>query len=370
MTDLVLAEVFHPGEFIKNELEALGWKEDDLAQVTGRSKAALNKVINGKAAITPALARDLADAFGTSAELWMTLQQKYQLHHEEGNRRGSKVAAMARLRRMAPIREMQRRGWIRETNDPNEIQSELSAFCGRRVGDEDTELPHFGFAARSVLTNQTPEQKAWACRARQLAECIKAGKYNKDNWPSVVADLKPLLADPDAVRMVPRVMGTHGIRFLVIEHLKNTKIDGVALWLDETSPVIAVSLRFGRIDNFWHTVLHELVHIRRQDAQHVDTLFDGLERSQVEKDVDQAAAELVIPSNLLEDFILRVSPFYSKERIVGFCRLHKIHPGLLVGQLQHRGHLPYNQHRAYLVDVRESVIRASLTDGHGTAIAN
>jgi len=73
------AEVFPPGEFIREELEARGWTQGDLAAVLGRPVSAINEIINGKKRITAETAKALAAAFGTSAQVWMNLENTFRL---------------------------------------------------------------------------------------------------------------------------------------------------------------------------------------------------------------------------------------------------------------------------------------------------
>ncbi len=77
-----VAEVFPPGDFIREELEARGWTQSDLAEILGRPFQVVNAIINGRKAITPRTARELEAALGPSAELWMNLEISYRLHNE------------------------------------------------------------------------------------------------------------------------------------------------------------------------------------------------------------------------------------------------------------------------------------------------
>jgi HTH-type transcriptional regulator/antitoxin HigA len=74
------AEVFPPGDFIAEELEARGWTQGDLARVLDRPLQAVNAIIRGKKAITPETAVGLGAAFGTSAEIWLNMENSYRLH--------------------------------------------------------------------------------------------------------------------------------------------------------------------------------------------------------------------------------------------------------------------------------------------------
>jgi HTH-type transcriptional regulator/antitoxin HigA len=74
-TNLKPARVPQPGTIIREELVARGWTQAHLARITGCSKETVDRIIDGQLQITTELARDLAAAFGTSAELWLNLQQ-------------------------------------------------------------------------------------------------------------------------------------------------------------------------------------------------------------------------------------------------------------------------------------------------------
>ena len=77
--DRPIAEVFPPGEYIADELAARGWSQRQLAETLGRSEPKVSEIINGKRAITTRTAKELAAAFGTSAEVWLNLETRWQL---------------------------------------------------------------------------------------------------------------------------------------------------------------------------------------------------------------------------------------------------------------------------------------------------
>jgi HTH-type transcriptional regulator/antitoxin HigA len=77
-----VAEVFPPGDVIREELEARGWTQSDLAAILGRPFQTVNAICNGRKAITPQTARELEAALGPSAEFWMNLETSYRLHKQ------------------------------------------------------------------------------------------------------------------------------------------------------------------------------------------------------------------------------------------------------------------------------------------------
>jgi HTH-type transcriptional regulator/antitoxin HigA len=74
------AQVFHPGDFLRDELAERGWAQSDFAKVIGRPLQVVNEIINNKKRLTAETAKAIALAFGTSPEFWLSLQNQYDLH--------------------------------------------------------------------------------------------------------------------------------------------------------------------------------------------------------------------------------------------------------------------------------------------------
>ena len=196
-------------------------------------------------------------------------------------------------------------------------------------------------------------------------------KYSSASVKSAIKSLSKLLVSPDAARKVPRILTNAGIRFVIVEALPSTKIDGVCLWLDDKSPVVGMSTRFDRIDNFWFVLRHELEHVVQNHGRSAAILDTNMERNRADLDLseeervaDSAAAEFCVPQAALERFISRKSPYFAERDILGFAKTLDIHPGLVAGQLQ-RNIGRYDLFRKHLVKVRSIVAQGSLVDGWG-----
>ena len=369
--------VFPPGEILREELEAREWSQTDLAEILGRPVKLVNEIIAGKRAITPETARGLADALGTSAELWMNLEAQYQLHRARPS--DAAVSRRAKLFEVAPIKEMQRRRWIAETRDPQQLEQSLLDFFDASNIDAIPALPCAAKKSTSYVEDATPAQRAWVRRVYTLAESIDAARFSEKAFGNALEKLKTLLRGRAATREVPRILAEGGVRFMVVEHLAGSKIDGVCLWLDAHRPVIALSLRYDRIDSFWFALAHECAHVSRSDGLNtpitidVDLVGDGAvltrDKPEAEREADLFAESFLIPQHEMNGFIARVKPLYSKENIRGFAARMQIHPGIVVGQLAFRGQIGWSHSREMLEKVRDTVTDAALTDGWGHSVA-
>ena len=66
--------------------------------------------------------------------------------------------------------------------------------------------------------------------------------------------LRALAAYPKEVERLAQTLASFGIRFVVVEPLAGSRIDGAAFWLSNNDPVIAYSARLDRIDALWFTI--------------------------------------------------------------------------------------------------------------------
>ncbi len=365
-----LAEVFPPGEFLREELEERGWNQTELAEIIGRPVRLINEIIAGKKAITPETALQLGEALGTGPDVWMNLESQYQLSLVSS--KDNLISRRAHLYEKFPVREMMKRGWIEATKDIDVLETQFLRFFGlKSINDE----PEFMHAAKKTNADEVPSklQWAWLFRARMVASEIVCGKYSPERLRQSLQDLSKLLSAPEEARHVARILGESGVRFVIVEPIPGSKIDGACFWIDE-SPVIALTLRLDRIDNFWFVLRHEIEHVLNNDGRGAGFILDqdvfGESNSTRQEEVlaNEAAANFCVSRSELEHFIARVGPFYSEERVVLFSRRLQVHPGIVVGQLQKRlGQ--WSLLRRHQVKIRHLVVSSARTDGWGVFLA-
>ena len=200
---------------------------------------------------------------------------------------------------------------------------------------------------------------------------MPATKFSDDLVEKCERALRKLAAYPKEVGRTGDVLAEHGIRYVIVEHLNGTKLDGTTLWLSDDAPVIGMSLRFDRVDNFWFTLFHELSHVRHRDAASVDSDITGRDelhssiKPEFERRADAESAAAIVDPKEMKSFILRVGPLYSREKINQFANRMKVHPGLIVGQLHARNEFSagFKACREMLVPIRDIVTSQALTDG-------
>jgi HTH-type transcriptional regulator/antitoxin HigA len=360
-----------PGEQLRLMLDERGWTQEELADLIGRSRQQIIDIVAGRRGITAETAVALGAALGTSAEYWMGLDAAYRLSQVGGD--ASSIQRRLAIVQLAPVREMQKRGWINATKAIEDVEDELKRFFGVGLLDEIKSHP-FAMRKTDALNDLTTTQRAWCYRVKQLAASQLVAEFKPELLPQCEQQLRKLAANPEDANKVPKILAEYGIRFVVVEPLQSSKVEGVALWLDDKSPVIGMSMRYDRVDSFWFTLCHEFSHVKHRDDAPLDAdLTDPsdtlmLVKSAMERRADDEAASALIPREELESFILRVGPLYSKDRVSRFANRIRIHPGIIVGQLQHRKEIGYSALRDCLGKIRHFLLPAAIVDGWGYSI--
>jgi HTH-type transcriptional regulator / antitoxin HigA len=363
----------HPGCRLKQILEERGWSQSDLAFILGQQVTGINLIVSGKRGISPEMSKALGEALGFSPDYFADLQTSYDIAN--ANNPSPAVSLRAKMQKNYPIREMIKRGWIQD-GDAEKLQLELVRFFG--VSDP-TEIPYMAHAAKKSRYEEVeipPAQLAWLYRVKQIARSITVPKYSELALRQALKKMQDLLQSPEEARHVPLLLAECGVRFIIVELLPQSKIDGVCFWLDEESPVIGISTRYDRIDNFWFVLRHEIEHVLKghgKDVAIVDTELEGnqagtnQELPEEERVANAAASAFCVPQEKMDSFIKRKHPFYYEKDVLAFSKIHKIHPGLMVGQLQYRLG-KYDYLKKYQVKIRQYVLPGAMADGWGQLV--
>ncbi len=364
-----------PGQLIQALLDERGWTKRTLAVVLAMGESSITRIVGDKQPIDAKLALILEEVFSIPAERFLELQTEFELAQarivvqpDPGR------ATRARLYGDLPVADMIKRGWIdaESIRDTKRVEIELMRFFGANRPEDIEFLPH---AAKktAVNTEATPAQLAWLYRVKQIAKDTLVAPYSPQSAAAAIGKLRGLLSSPEGVAKVPRILTESGIRFALVETLPSAKIDGVCFWLGSNSPVIGMSLRFDRIDNFWFVLRHELEHVIRSHGQQEAMLDAELEGDRAgtgptiaeeERVANEASQEFCVPAASLEAFIARKAPFFSERDLVGFARILKVHPGVLAGQLQRKTGR-YDRFRDHLAKVRAIISPNAIKDGWG-----
>lgn len=342
------ARPVRPGQIIQRELAARGWTQEDLAAVMGRPSQAISEIITSKKQITAETALELGEAFGVDAAFWSSLQSSYNLHLARQQRSKDEVARRSRLYTATPLLDLIKRGWVSVTRK-SPIKEQEATVCAL-LG-----IPQIGIEPKLAVSFRSSEHRgpewtskvAWAKRVEQLAapQVKKLPPFHARNLKKKLAALIALSATEEGISKVPEVLAEIGIGFLILPHLPKTYLDGAILPV-EGHPVVALSLRYDRIDNFWFTLLHELAHCLEGHYVFIEQNGDD------EDHANEQAAEWLISEAELKAFRQKAGARITTNEIAAFAEHLGRHPGIVVGQLQRKVKaFGYSNGRSALVKV-------------------
>jgi HTH-type transcriptional regulator/antitoxin HigA len=356
-----------PGQYLREELAARGLAQRDLAYILGTTEQVVTRLLNGKHGISPDMAKALGHAFDVHPELFTRLQASYDLANAKEP--DASLVSRARWQNMFPVRDMINRGWIHE--GPS-LDGEIARFFGAANANEVQSPAH---AARKTNAGENADgpQLAWLYRVTQIAKTMDVKKaYSGAALSKARQPIRAMMGDPQNIQRLPAALADCGIRFVIVEGLPNAKIDGVCTWLDAKTPVIGMSLRFDRIDNFWFVLWHEIIHVMNSHGQNgaiidvsLEHASDDASKSEEEKIADRGASQECVPQTEMISFLARRNSFISEKDVLFFASQMRVHPGIVVGQIQRRTQR-WNFLRKYLVSVREYILSAApVVDGWG-----
>lgn len=325
-----------PIEAIKFRMEQQNLSHRDLVPFIG-SRSKVSEVLSGRRPLTLSMMRALHSGLGIPANV--LLQGREAADLEESPIQWDKF----------PLRGMVARGWIEERVEDYRLQAEdvLRRFFGQ-LGPAQ---PAFALLrqSRHVRSGRKMDEyalMAWAARAMILARGYRAVAEYKEgavdlNFMNELARFSFLEEGP---RLAQEFLGKHGVALVIVPHLPRTYLDGAAIMAKGERPIVALTLRYDRVDNFWFCLMHELAHVALHLGKDTTEFFDDLEAGsqgdQREDAADRLAGEALIPDETWRKS--PVSNWPAPEAVRDLAGKLRIHPAIVAGRYRH-------EHRSYRV---------------------
>lgn len=358
MTKLKALIDIGPGDVIKDKMEIYGWSQKDLAEIFDISEKQISLILNNKAPITPKIAMLLEVTFDKPAKEWLDLNKNFGNVREESCPYDA-ADQKAEIFKTMPIRDMQKKGWL--PKDKNKLFDAIKEFW------ESSDLK------LSLLKERTAKFKkseAFGSRfnaffaqtwvQKVIIEAKKAkilANYDKSKLMKLSEKIHLYSIVENGIKLFVSELKKTGVIFLVIPHLEKTYTDGAAYWID-SNPIIALTGRYSRVDNFWFSLSHEIGHILKHEDKLKDPtpyFVDSLEKDaepekeEEEKQANDFAYEVLKYDDIHNAFAQNKR--ISRIEVLQCAQNLQIHPGIIVGYLQRHEMLSYSN----LNELKESI---------------
>jgi HTH-type transcriptional regulator / antitoxin HigA len=301
---------------------------DLIAYIGSRSK--VSEVLSGKRSLTLSMIRALNQGLGIPARVLV----------QNDSRTTSPEAEELDWDKF-PIKAMIRRGWLKASGSESQSSKDvLMKFFAPIASFESVHsLYRQSAKIRSARSMDLYALTAWTARAvtratqNPLQKAFELGCVNERFMREVArlscSDKGPILAK--------EYLEHHGIHLVIEPHLPRTYVDGAALLISAQTPIIALTLRYDRLDNFWYSLMHELAHLALHLGKSDMAFFDDLDAEDMkdprESEADSFASEVLIPSDLWNRSTAKV--LKSSEAAEHFARKLHVHPAIVAGRMRH-----------------------------------
>jgi HTH-type transcriptional regulator/antitoxin HigA len=322
-----------PIEAIRFRMEQLGLGQKDLVAFIG-SKSKVSEVLNGKRPLTLAMMRGLQKGLGIPAEV---------LLKEPGGQFPATLPNIEWSR--FPLLEMAKRGWVTPANGMRERAEEvMRPFVEAAGGLDAVTAPLFrqGIAGRLNAKADTYAVAAWCMRGSALAlKRPLETPFRKEKLTlSVLKDIARLSYFKDGPLLAREYLAKQGVFLIVVPHLTKTYLDGSAMLLPDGNALIALTLRYDRLDNFWFTLLHELAHLVRHLSEECRLIVDDLDlrsdnkvgQDDTENEADDIASAALIPKRYWP--VLDAGKVPKAADVLSLAAKLKIHPAPIAGRIR------------------------------------
>ena len=339
-----------PGDTILDLIEEKNWTQTDLAKRMGYSLKHVNRLVKGKVALTEDTAILLERVLGGGARFWLAREAQYR----ERIARRKEAASHA--------------GWVSWLDElpVRELMKTAGGITKRRIDAKskpfivDDCLRFFGVASPSEWRNRYCEIDtsfrrsqigpsnvgaiaAWLRLGERQAETLGPLKYDRSRFESALDAIRELtLLEPSEFQpRMEMLLGEAGVGLVLTAAVPGAKVSGAARWLGKSSPLIQLSLYGKTNDKFWFTFFHEAAHIllHASDRSKVwlDDVNGNTDQDVKEDEADAWAANHLIPSV----WSVGLVGIRSKALVREFAREAGVHPGIVVGRLQHERIIPF-----------------------------
>ena len=320
-----------PVEAIKFRMEQLSLNQQALVPFIG-SKSKVSEILNKKRPLSLSMMRALHKGLGIPADI--LLQEQGQGFPEE-------IPEIDWTR--FSIHEMISLGWISYRNKIKGNEEDIMRQYIQEAGGMNR------FLQFSFRKSKSPMKRIRTDRYALMAWCLRVTDLSKKNpidkkykGESLnLSDLSKLSYFDNGPLLAKEYLEKQGIQFFIVPHMKNTFLDGAVMSVKGEAPVVALTLRYDRVDNFWFCLLHEIAHlIKHLKRDETDIIIEEIEPRQSnisstdkkEEEADKIAENALIPREHWKKVNLDAKDL--AEEVVLLSEQMKIHPAIVAGRIR------------------------------------
>lgn len=333
-----------PGETLADLLDERCMTQTELAQRMGRPINKINEIIRGKRSITPDTALQLERVLGTPSSYWLNHEAHYQAYQKRVEEEETLHQWHDWLAKM-PLNVLKEQGFLPKVQNRGKnknvlVRSLLNFFSVSSPTEWEAIYGNMQITYRQSMPEQSDPYATgtWLRLGELQAIDTDCNRYDRQRFLSALQTIRALTVEPPS-EFEPRLRelcAEAGVVLALVPAIPRARVSGAARWFNGR-PLIQLSLYGKSNDRFWFTFFHEAGHILKHSHQlvYLDDRTHG-QLNEVEQEANEFAADLLIPSC----FVAELTTLKSKVAVKEFAARVGVHPGIVVGRLQHEGIVP------------------------------
>lgn len=352
----------HPGRMLLMEIEARQMTQKEFAERIGLTAKNLSEIVNGKADISVDIAIAISAALGTSAQIWLNLQNQYDEILAQ-QRVETELKADLELLERFPYRELRKL----ETSLPNtekkveRVTALRSFLCVSSLQKFDEHMDEFtipcaAFRTTGIAHNELrkPDRYSLGCWIRKgqlLATSLKVPEYDEAELKKAVPLIRKHSANPnvkDAWKDIEKLLIDCGVKIVLVPYLPKTYVNGAMYW-QAGNPVIILNAKTSYWDTVLFSLLHEIGHILCHGKRFRSVSFDKNYSQTIDQQKELEADDFATEALLLESEYNQIVQAYQSDRhsIELSARQLGIDVGVAAGRMAYNKVIPWSHTLAY-----------------------
>ena len=330
-----------PGDTISDILQERGLSVRDFAHDIGQTMDEVDGLLDGRASITLGVARNLTDVLGASIEFWMS--RDYQYREDMAKLQETDERWLDDL----PISEMIRFGWL----EPAPLPADELGACLRFFDVPNISSWHEKYSAVEAMAafrtspafdSHPGALAAWLRQGEIAAAAIDCRPWDNKRFEVALEKVRPLTRKKDPAFFLPALQAhcaDGGVAVVVVRAPTGCRASGATRFLPGNKGLLQLSFRYLTDDHFWFTFFHEAGHLLLHGKERIFLEEGEPDITTEEHEANAFAADFLVPPTYQQE-LLGLPP--RARSVIAFARRVGVSPGIIVGQLQHKGKLPYN----------------------------
>lgn len=334
-----------PGNTIKDLLDEKQFSIPAFADKMKCTPEFIGELICGEREITNKIASNLSRYLGATSDFWLSREKMFRNQIHEINSEQADLWL-----KELPIADMIKFGWIKNVKD--KVTECLKFF---QVPDISTWRREYASVFQNVSFRTSPSLRAdqaatavWLRRGEIIAKEMDCKEWNEDGFETALKSIRQLTRKKEPKNFLPELINIcaeYGVALVIARTPKGCRASGATKFLNEKRALVLLSFRYLSDDHFWFTFFHEAGHvILHKSLTPIIELDAERDLSIEEKEANIFASEALIPHEMQPElFKLRG----NKRNIISFAMKAGVSPGIVIGQMQHRGIIDHKYLNSY-----------------------